>query len=81
MAQLEVGEILVRGPTNFWDFSHFYYKTNLGLPDPQWETNLAPLFKKITHSIFFTDLLQGLSIRTHYKHLVLLYTLYTYCNS
>ena len=29
MAQLEVGENLGGGPTNFWDFSHFYYKTNL----------------------------------------------------
>jgi hypothetical protein len=35
---------------------------NVGLPDPLWEIIVAPLFKKITHSIFFTDLLQGLSI-------------------
>ena len=34
MAQLEVGEILVRGPTNFWDFSHFCYRTLVWLPDP-----------------------------------------------
>ena len=75
MAQLEVGKKMVRGPTNFWDFSHFCYRAMVWLPihtcKPQWHHCL----KKITHSIFFTDLLQGLSLYTHYKHLVLLYTL------
>ena len=75
MAQLEVGKKMVRGPTNFWDFSHFCYRALVWLPirtcKPQWHHCLKKLrtafFSQICYRVFhYTLTISILFYCTHY---------------
>ena len=80
MAQLEVGEILARGPTNFWIFSHFLHRVNLTATwgyrihyrKPLWHHCLKKLHTAFFSQICYRVFPYALTIHycKHYTHTV-----------